>query len=488
MNSEMFALSYLIKATLTNEKDSSAAGSRSLGELIIRDRIGLDEADVQRWTSTLLAVFGAALLAGSPLSGWWADKVERRAIPFLAGLVLLTGATVMLCLARSIPVLIVARVFQGLSGSIVWTVAIAIMTDRVGTQKFGAIMGLITVARSAGVLLGPIIGGVLYAKAGYYAVFGTLFGLLGADVLFRCVLIETRKAQKWDPSIGPEVDKSESAMDGSDEQESIESEKPMELSGRKRGSLYRLAHSLPPFVTLLGSIRLVVALWGCFVQAIVLGCMDAVLPLFVHGIFNWGSTGAGLLFFALMVPTLVSPVFGWLTDNYGPRWYAAGGLLVTAIPLILLRLVTHDSVDQKALLCVLLALVGAFTTCFEIPLCVDVLRAVELKGEEDPKKYGGKGAYAQAFGLNNMVWAAGMVVGPIWGGFVFENAGWGTLTWTLGLVSAVSAIPAAIYVGGNIFGESRKLCISASSSTAVLVDDGGEMGYLKDAAKLKICS
>lgn len=388
----------------------------------------------------------------------------------------------MLCLARSVAVLLIARVLQGLSGSIVWTVAIAIMTDRVGTEKFGANMGLLTIARSAGVLVGPILGGVVYASAGYYAVYGTAFAFLFADIIFRCILIEIEEAQKWDLSIDPKSDESEGSTADQDENEDAELEKPTSQSRPKEGSFYRLAHRLPPFITLLGSIRLVVAIWGCFIQAVVFGSMDAVLPLFVKGIFHWNSSGAGLVFLALMIPTFVSPVFGWLADKHGPRWYAAGGLLITAIPLILLRLVTHNTTDHKVLLCILLGIVGALSTCFEIPLCVEVVREVERKSQEDPKQYGGKGAYAQAFGLNNMVWAAGMVVGPIWGGFVFENAGWGTMNWTLGMLSAASAVPSVIWVGGNIFAKSPKRDIRRSSSTTVFVDDGGEKGELKYTA------
>jgi MFS family permease len=402
--------------------------------------------------------------------------VEKRQIPFLVGLVLLTSATGSLCLARSLAFLLMARISQGLSGSIVWTVAIAIMTDRVGTQKFGFNMALLTVARSAGVLVGPLLGGVLYARAGYYAVFATAFGFLAIDILCRCLLIEAREAQKWDPSISPVSNQSEDATDSQGEQEDTEPVESATQSGQGKGSLCRLAHRLPPFITLLGSIRLLVAIWGCFIQALMFGCMDAVIPLFVKGLFNWDSFGAGLVFLALIAPTFVSPVFGWLADKHGPRWYASGGLLIMAVPLALLCLIADNSVPHKAFLCILLGLVGALSTCFEIPLCVEVVLAVELKGKENPKQYGGKGAYAQAFGLNNMTWAAGMVVGPLWGGFIFQNAGWGVMSWSLALLAAVSAIPSAIWVGGSIFDRSQKRDISSSSSRATLVDGCEEKG------------
>lgn len=121
----------------------------------------------------------------------------------------------------------------------------------------------------------------------------------------------------------------------------------------------------------------------------------------------------------------------------------------------------------------------AFSTCFEIPPFVEVIKTVERKDKDDPKHYGGKSAYAHVFRLNNMA-AAGIVVGPIWGGLVFENAGWGTLTWTLALLVAISVVPSVIWVGGNIFDKSPKGGIESSSSTTTLVDDDGEKGELED--------
>lgn len=373
----------------------------------------------------------------------------------------------MLYLAGSLPVLLVARILHGLSGSITWTVAVTIMTDRVETRKFGANLGLLAVARSAGLLLGPSLGGVLYAMTGYIAMLGISFGFLVADIMCRCFMIEAREARKWDPSISPEMDKTKNAGDNIlREQEDPELEE-------------RLPHS-PPFIPLLSSIRLLVSMLGFLVQAIVFSSMNVVLPLFVKKIFHWNSPGAGLVFLSLTGPTCLSPLLVLLANEHGPRWYVSGGLLTTAILLVLLRLVTDNSIDHKIILGVFLCLLGAFGTCSGIPLLVEVASAVELKSREDPKRYGGKDTHVQAFELVKMSWAVGMVIGPIWGGFVFKNAGWETLTWTLALLVAIGVAPMAIWVEGSIFDRSRERSISSSSSTTTLVNDGGEKGELKD--------
>ena len=91
------------------------------------------------------------------------------------------------------------------------------------------------------------------------------------------------------------------------------------------------------------------------------------------------------------------------------------------------------------------------------PLMAEFTYVVEAKEKQQPGLFGASGAYAQAYSLFNSAWAAGSVVGPLWAGFIQEKAGWATMTWTLGLLSAVSAVPVLLYTGGFI--ARRQSCI-----------------------------
>lgn len=124
---------------------------------------------------------------------------------------------------------------------------------------------------------------------------------------------------------------------------------------------------------------------------------------------------------------------------------------VAALPFwVLLRLVTHKTVGQIVLLCALLAFIGACVALSMTPLMAEFTNVVEAKEKQQPGLFGASGAYAQAYSLFNTAWAAGCVVGPLWAGFIQQKAGWGTMTWTLGLLSAVSAVPVVVYTGGFI--------------------------------------
>jgi MFS family permease len=160
-------------------------------------RAGVNEEDLQRWTSIFLSTYGAALAVGSPIFGWFADRSSSRRIPLLLGLLALGGATAMLCAGSSLPVLITGRALQGLSAAVVWTVGLALLSDSIERENLGAAMGFMAAATSIGSLCGPLLGGVVYASAGYYAVFSMGFAIIGLDIFLRLMMVEKSVAQQW---------------------------------------------------------------------------------------------------------------------------------------------------------------------------------------------------------------------------------------------------------------------------------------------------
>ena len=141
---------------------------------------------------------------------------------------------------------------------------------------------------------------------------------------------------------------------------------------------------------------------------------------------------------------------GHWTDKYGPRWLAAGGLLMSLPFWVLLRLVDHDSTRQVILLCALLIFLGAAFACTLTSLMAEFSKICDAKEKQDPGLFGTGSAYAQSYGIFNVAWAAGAMVGPLWAAGVQKEAGWKTFTWTLGLLNAVSAVPVLLYSGGFI--------------------------------------
>lgn len=194
----------------------------------LTSRVGVDEGSVQTWNAILLACYTIALFVGSPLVGLYADHTSSRRWPLLIGLVSLAGSTIFLCLGRTIALLIIGRILQGLSAAIVWTVGLALMVDTV-PDKIGEAMGYSAIAMSMGLLVSPAIGGAVFAAKGYYAVYYIAFGCIFLDIVLRLVLIEKKIARQWisdgEESSGPSPDAA-----GESAGETAETTEPPEMS------------------------------------------------------------------------------------------------------------------------------------------------------------------------------------------------------------------------------------------------------------------
>lgn len=176
---------------------------------------------------------------------------------------------------------------------------------------------------------------------------------------------------------------------------------------------------------------------------------DATLALFVQRTFGWNSTAAGILFLAIFLPGFISPLVGWLADKYGARWPCFFGFCVLIPLLVCLRFVTQNSIQHKVLLCFLLALLGIALAFANVPLMAEITYVIEAKVAEQPGIFGDKGVYGLGYGLFNVAFSLGGVVGPLWAGYVVESAGWGTLTWSFAIWAASGAIVAYFWLGGK---------------------------------------
>lgn len=282
-------------------------------------------------------------------------------------------ATLLFGLAKASWVLLISRLLQGLSAAITYTVGLALLVDTVGKNDIGKWMGTALSSSSFGLIVSPLLGGIVYAKAGYMSVFAMAMSLIVFDILMRLCMIEKKTALKYQPmdevhqqdgfygtftdngtnGHQPTIRPSESSKPVSDsEQGPLLNGSGVEPASNKT--------RMPTILVLLSMPRLLAAIYGIFVNVSILAVFDGVLPLYVKEIFGFNSLAAGLLFLCLAVPALTGPLVGNLTDRLGPRWIAVAGCSLSAPPLILLRLVDHNSLSQKIILCVLLTICGTF--------------------------------------------------------------------------------------------------------------------------------
>jgi MFS family permease len=131
---------------------------------------------------------------------------------------------------------------------------------------------------------------------------------------------------------------------------------------------------------------------------------------------------------------------GYLSDRFGTRIVATIGFVLLTPSLICMRLVHSNTVEQKILLCVLLALFGIFNNGTSPCLFAEGQHVLDDMEEQNPGLFGKKGATAQAFGLQQMAQFTGLALGPMLGGFIDGNFGWEVMTLWLGILSAITAL------------------------------------------------
>lgn len=372
----------------------------------------------------------------------------------------------MLAAGRSLVLLLVGRFLQGVSAAVVWTVGLALLSDTIEKEYIGQAMGYIAAATSIGSLLGPLLGGVLYEFAGYYSVFALGFAIIGLDIFLRLVMIEKVVARQWD--VSPDNTSTSSGNIESNNEIQQAARDPNEKALPGENTLHPVpagpktwSQRLPPVVTLLCIPRLLAALLGCFVQSNSLGSFDSVLPLFVKDTFHWNSTGAGLIFICLVIPALLGPIIGMASDKFGCRALTTVGLLISVPAWVCLRFVTENSIGHKVLLCAILAIIGLCTTMVMAPLMAEIDHCLTEREMRRPGSLGKRGAAAQGYGLFNLAYAVGSLVGPLWAGFIVSSVGFSTMVWTIGLLSGVSAVPIFIYTGGRIMLKGKEGSVGA---------------------------
>ncbi|KAL8967158.1 MAG: hypothetical protein Q9183_003043 [Haloplaca sp. 2 TL-2023] len=367
-------------------------------------------------------------------------------------------STLCFVLGTTLPVLLAARIFEGLSTAIASTLGMALLTDVVGSKHIGRSLGYTTTALTLGLLLGPPLGGVLYEYGGYFQVFLPAFALLVVELVLRLLVVEpkaprqqstppqgssasgrpTAEQRPADPGVSDQ-DRSKHLRHGSQDPE----REPLVAKAEDQVSQNA-------YVVLLCSPQFVVASLGLFVMNGI-GCsFDGVLAPYIKDVLDLKATHAAVLFLVLAIPMFIlGPVSGALADRCGAKWVIASGFLIVTPAVILLRIVDENATRPLLKLIVLLFFVGSGAALSLTPLRTEAIRVVDLVERENPGIFGPRGAYTRAHALMNTAIAAGSLVGPLYAGFVRIWLGWGSMSLSFGIFSSIVLVLVVMVAGGE---------------------------------------
>ena len=156
------------------------------------------EAVVMTWTST--AYFLAIAIVQVPF-GRLSDIFGRRRL-FILGLAVSTFGSFLGGFATSVPMLLLARVFQGLGSGMTFNNAVAILSSVFSGKERAKALGISQSGTYLGLSLGPLFGGFLTEHFGWQSIF-FISGAMGVCLV---ILVLVGIKAEWRDARGEKLD------------------------------------------------------------------------------------------------------------------------------------------------------------------------------------------------------------------------------------------------------------------------------------------
>jgi predicted MFS family arabinose efflux permease len=311
----------------------------------------------------LTAAYAGGSMVGALPAGLLVWKVGAR-LTVIAGLVLLSAATLCFGFLDGIWLLDASRFLQGIGGALAWTSGLAWLTEATGPERRGAAIGLVMSAALVGALVGPVLGAAA-AQLGRAWVLST-FSVLGAGLVVWTLRLEERSAE------------------------------------RRPGFVDREARRSLRHPDVLGG------LWLVFIAGFFFGVLAVIAPLALSDV-GLSAVWIGAVFLvAAAVEAVLNPLLG--------RWYDEGG----RVPLIRLTLVSSAAIafllpvlSEKWVLATGVALAAIAFGSFWLPGTAVLASGVEATAL----------APAVGFALWTFAWAPANVVGALVSGWLSDATG-----------------------------------------------------------------
>jgi len=318
--------------------------------------------------------------------GRLADIMGRKKI-FSLGILLFAISTSLIIFSHSITSLIVLRVFQGLSSSMIFGTSLAIITSVFEPGERGRAMGINITATYLGLSCGPVIGGLLTQYLGWRSIFAFLVPF----AMISLILIKRRIKTEWADASGDRFDWQGSLIYG------------IALSSFMYG--FSRLPSFPGWIFITIGI-LMAAVFLIAEKKIINPVFDISLILQnrvfafsgIAALIHYSATSATGFFISLYLQylkgldartaglimisqpiamTLLSPAAGKLSDRKNPGVIASAGMGMTATGLILLCFIKETTPNYLIIL--LLLLMGIGFGLFSSPNSNAIMSSVEKR-------------------------------------------------------------------------------------------------------------
>lgn len=322
----------------------------------------------------LVAAFSIAQLIFSPLAGRISDSIGRKKV-IIAGMLLFAISEWIFGAVSELPLLFLSRLLGGISAALVMPAVMAYTADITTDEERGKGMGLINAAITTGFIIGPGIGG-------YIAEFGIRVPFYAAAVAGVVAMLITAFLLPETPALQQQENSASSTA-------GVKQPAPSLL--KQLASSYREPYFISLIVVLIASFGL--------------ANFETVFGLFVDHKFGFTPKDiAFIITFGSIAGAVVQlTIFGWIINRFGEKNVITVSLFSAAL-FVLLGLLVHT-----------FWLIVAVT--FALFLAIDILRPAI--GTQMSKFANQQQGYVA--GLNSAFTSLGNIIGPIIGGFLFDQ-------------------------------------------------------------------
>ncbi|RPD81570.1 MFS general substrate transporter [Lentinus tigrinus ALCF2SS1-7] len=392
----------------------------------------------------LLFAYSAALVVSTPPIAYVSEKYRNRKIPLLCGQFALIGSQIMLMEAPTFAVMVIARICQGISASVIWVVGLALVCDTVPETIVGKQLGLVMMGMTLGFLVGPPVAGALDDRFGFRGPF--IFGVITTALEFICrlLIIERKDAIRWDASLTGLVQSHGASRDRAYGATATDTEKrdeqPVNTTTRptdeentavtapaREPATNEAQQSLSIvglLLTLLKSPRAMAPVYLTFIYGVIITSQEPALPLYLQSTYGLDVSKVGLVYLAAVIPSFISsPLSGWYADRGG----TVTSTLVCAICTVPFYVLIFIK-GPLAYFLVMFAILNFFSSALISPVTAElaaVTRSLDGVG------------YGHTYGAFNVAYGIGSAVGPVVGGQLYDHVkrGWMALSlFDLGMV------------------------------------------------------
>jgi len=333
------------------------------------------EPSIVLWVSVAYLLVGVSLMLTLGRIG---DQVGRKRV-YIAGFIVFTLGLILCSLSQSILQLILSRVVQAVGSAMTVAISTAIVTAVFPDQERGKALGILAGVVSAGLLSGPVIGGILLDALDWRAIFYTRVpvGIIGIAMAW------TLLKEQRDPNAVFKFDLAGAAT---------------VFGGLSCLLLFfnlggRLGFVSLPALALAGAAVILLTLFIIFerraaqpivdlnlfrnrlfassiisliVMFVAISSNMFLMPFYLIQGLGHSASKAGLLFATISITAIVvGPISGWLSDKVGSRVLCTVGMALVCTALFLNSRLSIKSSEVDVL--VRLAIQGIGAGMFSSP-------------------------------------------------------------------------------------------------------------------------